>query len=90
MNTAAAVTPSEELFRSMLRAPRVSIPALALLLGLLTALGLSWYFALAGSLPLWAACIINGVIGYGMFTIAHDGLIARCQTSPGLMSLWAR
>ena len=73
MNTAVSIAPSEELFRSMLRAPRVSIPALALLIGLLAALGMSWFFALAGVLPLWAACIINGVVGYGMFTIAHDG-----------------
>jgi len=33
----------------------------------------TWYFALAGILPMWAGCAINGVLAYGMFSIAHDG-----------------
>ena len=73
MNVAASISPDDTAFRAMLRAPTIAIPTLLMLFGLLTALGLSWYWALEGSLPMWAACIINGVLGYGMFTLAHDG-----------------
>ena len=73
MNTATSTTPSEELFRSLQRTPVIAIPSLVLLIGLSFALATSWYFALSGSLPLWVATIINGVLGYGMFTLAHDG-----------------
>jgi len=81
MNKKATLSPSEELFRSMLRAPTIAIPAVALLIGLLTALGFSWYWALEGSLPMWAACLINGVLAYGMFTLAHDGIHRALSTT---------
>ncbi len=65
---------SEALFKQILRAPKVAMPTMLLGVGLLTGIVATWYFALQGVLPLWQGCIINGVLAYWIFSVAHDGI----------------
>jgi len=64
---------SDALFKRILLAPTLAMPTLLLAIGLMLGILATWYYALQGVLPMWAGCLINGVLAYGMFSIAHDG-----------------
>ena len=68
-----ANTASDALFKQFQRAPLIAMPTLVLCIVLMLGIVGTWYYALAGILPMWAGCVINGVLAYGMFSIAHDG-----------------
>ena len=67
-------SPSEALFSQILTSPKIAVPTLLLGIGLISGMTASWYYALQGVLPMWAGCVINGVLAYGMFSLAHEGL----------------
>jgi len=70
----------DALFKQMLQAPTFAMPTILMSVGLLAAIVATWYFALQGVLPIWAGCLINGVLGYGMFSVAHDALHRATST----------
>jgi len=65
---------SDQLFKQILRSPKIAMPTVVLGTVLIVANVATWYFALQGLIPLWVGCIINGVLSYGMFSVAHEGL----------------
>ena len=73
---------SDALFKQMLQSPTLAMPTVLLCFGLLAGIGATWHFALAGALPMWAGCVINGFLAYGMFSIAHDGLHRAISSVP--------
>ena len=64
---------SEALFKQIMSAPKIAIPTVLLGLGLMAGIVATWYYTLQGALPMWAGCLINGVLAYGMFSVAHEG-----------------
>ena len=54
--------------------PKYAWPTIALFLFSFSILTISSWAALTGRIPLWVACLINGVAGYIHFTPLHDGL----------------
>jgi len=64
---------SDELLKQILRSPALAMPTILLCAALMAGIFSTWYYALQDLLPLWVGCIINGVLAYGMFSIAHDG-----------------
>ena len=55
---------SEEYFNSLREAPSLALPTIALFIFVMSGIGLVWYYALGGSLPLWQGAIINGFLSY--------------------------
>ena len=53
-------------------APLVAWPTVMLFIGCLSSFGFVTYCTLDGSLPLWTACLLNGLITYFMFSVVHD------------------
>lgn len=86
-----AITASYELstdkqarLRALTKAPQLAWPTLWLtLVGWLVILA-SDYLAVVDTLPLWAACLINGVAGYLMFSAAHDGIHRAISSHTGV------
>lgn len=72
MTTQQAKHPSRELFKSYKNSPSLAGPTTVLLVLVVGSLIASWYHALAGSMPLWLACIANGVLTYLLFSVVHD------------------
>ena len=52
-------------------APLVAWPTVMLFIGCLSSFGFATYCTLDGSLPLWTACILNGLITYFMFSVVQ-------------------
>ena len=65
--------PSDVLLKQIQRTPKFAMPTILLGTALMAGTFATWYFALQGILPLWVGCLINGVLAYGMFSVAHDG-----------------
>lgn len=63
---------SDAYFESLRQAPTLAIPTVLLFIGVMAGLGLVWYYALEGSLPMWQGAIINGLLTYGLFSVIHD------------------
>lgn len=38
----------------------------------MSSLGMVWYYAINGVLPMWQGAIINGFLTYGLFSVIHD------------------
>ena len=66
-------TASDALLKETLRSPKIAMPTVLLGIGLLAATAITWYYALLGILPIGVGCVINGVLAYGLFSVAHDG-----------------
>jgi beta-carotene hydroxylase len=63
---------SEEYFNSLRKAPSLALPTIALFIFVMSGIGLVWYYALTGALPMWQGAIINGLLTYGLFSVIHD------------------
>ena len=68
-----ATTASDALLKETLRSPKIAMPTVLLGIGLLAATAITWYYALLDILPIGVGCVINGVLAYGLFSVAHDG-----------------
>ncbi len=66
------LSPREEYFESLRKAPMLAIPTAVLFVVVMTGLGMVWYYALYGDLPMWEGAIINGLLTYGLFSVIHD------------------
>ena len=52
--------------------PTLALPTTILCVVVLAILIWSWSAALAGDIPMWLGCVINGLMSYGMFSVIHD------------------
>lgn len=59
-------------YQQLVRAPKISWPALALFVLCLCLLGASYGAALDGRISLWLACLLNGIVTYFIFSVVHD------------------
>ena len=75
--------PSDVLLKQIQRTPKFAMPTILLGTALMAGTVATWYFALQGILPLWVGCLINGVLAYGMFSVAHDGSHRATPAFPG-------
>ena len=82
VNGPQKMAPSEALFRSYLRAPVLAIPTLVLMVAMLLLLGVSWFLAIEGTIPLWLGCLLNGIAAYGLFGVAHDSTHRAVSSIP--------
>lgn len=73
-STRAAITNNEPVFQALRVKPLVAWPTVLLMLACHAAIAFSWYGVLTDRLPLWAACVINCIAFYGLFTPSHDGM----------------
>ncbi len=67
-----ASTVKQEIAIGRKYAPAIAWPTLFLLAAIYIGLGLSVYFAVTGYLPYWASALVNAVILYATYTVAHD------------------
>ena len=72
MTTTETRRAQRELFRSYKASPTLAVPTTVLFLAVIGGISATWYNALNGNLPLWAGCLINGFLSYGLFSIIHD------------------
>ena len=72
MSTQQTIAPSEQLFQSYLRAPKLAIPTTLIFIVALTGIIATWRYALAGDIEMWVGSIINGFLSYWMFSVIHD------------------
>ncbi len=63
---------TDEEFESLRRAPTLAMPTFIIFVVIMCSIGAVWYYALAGSLPMWQGAIINGLLTYGLFSVIHD------------------
>lgn len=74
----------EQYFRELKRTPSISWPALGLFLLGITILVVATRMAAAGTLPLWAAMLINGVGLYLLFSTMHEALHRNVSANSSL------
>ena len=72
--TSSGVLPSKaDYFRSLLQAPAIALPTVALFLVAIGVIALAWSMTLSGLWPLWVGTLANGISMYMLFSVAHDG-----------------
>ncbi|MEK8052708.1 fatty acid desaturase [Ideonella sp. DXS22W] len=71
---------SDAEFRALITAPRVAWPTVALFFACLGGLASVSALVLAHHLPLWAGTLVNGVIVYFFFSVAHDSAHGAIST----------
>lgn len=69
----AALPTKDAYFRSLLKAPNIAWPTVALLVLSLAVMGVASVAAILGHIPLWVASLANGFAMYNLFSVAHDG-----------------
>lgn len=72
MVTSAFPTSKEDYFQQLREPPLLALPTAVLFVASMTGLGLVWYMALIGQIPLWAGASINGLLTYVLFSVIHD------------------
>ena len=66
------IAPSEKLFQSYLKSPFLAMPTVIIFFLVMGGMYNVWVYALAGTLPMWAGALINGILSYWLFSIIHD------------------
>jgi len=66
------IAPSEKLFQSYLKSPFLAMPTVIIFFLVMGGMFNVWVYALAGTLPMWAGALINGILSYWLFSIIHD------------------
>ena len=77
-------------FRALLTAPRLAVPTVLLFVACLAGLAGISALALAHQLPLWLGALINGVIVYFFFSVAHDSAHGAISTIKPLNDFFGR
>ncbi len=62
----------EEYFEQLRRAPLLALPTALLFVASMGGIGLVWYLAMTGQIPIWYGTIANGLITYLLFSVIHD------------------
>jgi len=70
--TAQTKQASRALMKEYKASPTLALPTTFLCIAVVGLLIASWSAALTGVIPMWVACIANGLLSYGMFSIIHD------------------
>ena len=72
MTTAATKKQTKVILEAYKESPTLAVPTTLICIAMVAIIIGSWSAALAGSLPMWIACVINGLASYGMFSVIHD------------------
>ena len=72
MTTAATRKQTKVILDGYKKSPVLAVPTTLICIAMMAVIIGSWAAALDGSLPMWLACIINGLASYGMFSVIHD------------------
>ncbi len=82
---AAAITDdSAELMRALRTPPKVSWPAVAIMIGANLTIAVASTLAVMAIIPLWAGAIINTLAVYALFTPAHESMHRSASSNPKL------
>ena len=82
---AAAITDdSAELMRALRTPPKVSWPAVAIMIGANLTIAVASTLAVMAIIPLWAGAIINTLAIYALFTPAHESMHRSASSNPKL------
>lgn len=60
--------------RALTRAPRLAWQTLAMMVACLAVFWSSVALAVSGAIALWAGAIVNGLVGYLIFSVVHDAI----------------
>jgi beta-carotene hydroxylase len=69
---AAGVADIETQFKELLRPTKLAWPTVILFFASLGGLALASYLAVTGQIPLWVGLIINSILSFFLFSVAHD------------------
>jgi beta-carotene hydroxylase len=87
LSTLPARGDSKTSLKALTHAPALAWPTVAVFVSAVSVMACCDTLALRGLLPLWAACLLNSLAGYSLFSVVHDS-IHRAVSSNSRLNDW--